>query len=97
MITVVADWSADWSATDWRDDEGGGHDASSMLQVRGSLGDVNRLGHGSLLSTPPLADGSFFPCVSEHADGERRGPVSIWRYLKTRLSGTFPVPPSDPI
>ena len=39
----------------------------------------------------------FFFEISEHADGERRGPVLIWRYLKTRLAETFRMPPSDPI
>ena len=34
--------------------------------------------------------------ISAHADGERRGRVSIRRCLKTRLSETFPMPPSDP-
>ena len=41
--------------------------------------------------------GGFFFSISEHADGERRRPVSIGRYLKTRLTETFPMPPFDSI
>ena len=40
---------------------------------------------------------AFFSIPSEHADGERRGPVSICRCLKTRLTEIFPTLPSDPI
>ena len=40
---------------------------------------------------------AFLLISSEHADGERRGPVSIQRYLKTLLSETFRTPPSDSI
>ena len=36
----------------------------------------------------------FFSNISEHANGERRGPVSIWRCLKTHLTETFPMLPS---
>ena len=39
----------------------------------------------------------FFFNASEHADGERRGPVSLRRCLKTRLAETSPTRPSDPI
>ena len=35
------------------------------------------------------------PAHPEHADGERRCPVPIGRYLKTRLTETFPALPSD--
>ena len=36
----------------------------------------------------------YFFNISEHADGERRGSVSISRYLKTCLAETSPMPPS---
>ena len=36
----------------------------------------------------------FFFNISEQADGTRRGHVSVLRYVKTRLTETFPVPPS---
>ena len=39
----------------------------------------------------------FFFGFSEHAHGERRGPVPISRYQKTRLTETFPTLPSDSI
>ena len=39
----------------------------------------------------------FFFNISEHADGERRGPAPIRMYLKTRLAKTLRVVPSDPI
>ena len=35
--------------------------------------------------------------MSEHADGDRRGPVSARSYLKTRLTETIPMLPSDSI
>ena len=46
-------------------------------------------------AAPSLPSPTFFVNVSEHADGERRGPVSTRRYLRMRLTGTFPVLPSD--
>ena len=39
----------------------------------------------------------FFIYITEHADGERRGPASVRRYRETRLAATFPMPPSDSI
>ena len=39
----------------------------------------------------------FFFNISELADGERRGPVSVSRYRRTRLAENFPVLPSDSI
>ena len=42
------------------------------------------------------AERVFF-IISEHADGERRRPVSMRRYLKTRLAETFQVLPSPSI
>ena len=42
-----------------------------------------------------LSDSFCFSNVSEHADGERRGPVSISRCLAMRLAETFPTLPSD--
>ena len=49
-----------------------------------------------------VADGrvgarGFFFDISAHADGERRGPVPIRRYLRTCLAQTFPMRPSDSI
>ena len=38
----------------------------------------------------------FFDALS-YADGDRRGPVSIRRHRKRRLTVTSPMPPSDPI
>ena len=43
-----------------------------------------------------IAERVFFS-ISEHADGDRRGPVSIRRRLKTRLAETSPTLPSDSI
>ena len=45
----------------------------------------------------PTPSRFFKKSLSEHADGERRGPVPFGRHLKTRLSETFPTLPSDSI
>ena len=39
----------------------------------------------------------LFCNISGHADGDRRGPMSTRRYLKTRLAETFPTLPADSI
>ena len=38
---------------------------------------------------------AFLGDISEHADGECRGPVSIWRYQETRPTESFPTLPSE--
>ena len=38
---------------------------------------------------------AIFSSISEHADGERRGPVTIRRDLETRLIESFQMLPSD--
>ena len=51
------------------------------------------------------AYGTYYPLpaervlfrISKHADGERRGPVSIQRHPRPRLTEASPVPRSDPI
>ena len=40
----------------------------------------------TVLSPTSWIRAPLFFKILEHADGERRGPVSIWRYLKTRLA-----------
>ena len=52
-----------------------------------------------LSDSAPLkpAERDFFFDISEHADGERRGRVSIQGSRQMHLTETFPKLPSDPI
>ena len=56
--------------------------------------------NGSLLDTActswhDTGRALFFSNISEHADAQRRGAVSIRRHVRTCLTETFPMPPSD--
>ena len=42
-----------------------------------------------------VAECILFSIISEHADGECRGPVSVRRDRRKRPSETFPMLPSD--
>ena len=47
-----------------------------------------------------LAERGFFCSITEHADGERRGPLSIRKVSKKKRRVSrepFPMPPSDPV
>ena len=60
----------------------------------GAAGDRVRLGE---TCAPQMARGTGLTKfnTSEHADGERLGPVPICKYLKTRLTETFLTLPFD--
>ena len=67
------------------------------LIVRQRAACEQRLRLGQEIRSRPPADAACaqFVNISEHADGERRGPASIWRVPKGAFSTeTFPVPPS---
>ena len=93
--TWHASFCASWRAAFWAGGDGGDGLAPSFAQVD----DANwgaKEGDWRKRFETFKAERVYFSISSEHADGKRRGPMSISEYLKTRLAETVPMLPSDP-
>ena len=66
------------------------HSRSHSIPIRSRDASSNACPQDSISDTQPSA---FHSTSREHADGERRGPVSIRMRPKTRLTKTFSMPP----